>query len=158
MPLSHDVTLPRSQPPVFPHLCVSCLKPPETLLAVSTRSIGWWTLAFLTSGRRIQYDVPVCHSCLRRIRHERRLRFWANAAFILAGVLVAVLLLGRYHGPFRKHLACAIVLVCCLPLIFWETFRPPAIDLTVGPNSIDYEFRNKQYAEAFAASNGAIVT
>ena len=33
MPLSHDVTLPRSQPPVFPHLCVSCLKPPETLLA-----------------------------------------------------------------------------------------------------------------------------
>ena len=44
-------------------------------------------------------------------------------------------------------------LVCLAPYILWEIFFPPAIDITAYSESIDYEFRDSDYAFDFAELN-----
>ena len=46
-----------------------------------------------------------------------------------------------------------LILVCLAPYILWEMFFPPAIDITAYSESIDYEFRDPDYAFDFAELN-----
>ena len=45
------------------------------------------------------------------------------------------------------------VIVCLAPYILWETYFPPSIDITAYSESVDYEFRDSDYAYSFAALN-----
>lgn len=154
MPMSTDVNLPKSQIPVFPDRCVACGQTqPGDSIRVCTHAIGWWTGALWAFGSRFCVDVPACYSCrieMRRQKWSRRIITWGFAAI---GVAVAVYLLAEYHGPFKRWLTLGIALLCLLPLIVWETLFPPPLDLTAYSNTVDYEFRDAEYATEFAALN-----
>ncbi|MEO1998678.1 MAG: hypothetical protein ABGZ17_25820 [Planctomycetaceae bacterium] len=53
----------------------------------------------------------------------------------------------------RKWVAMALILVCAAPWFFWEVFFPPSIDITAYSESVDYEFRDSDYAHDFADLN-----
>lgn len=56
--------------------------------------------------------------------------------------------------PLRKWVAMALMLVCLCPYFLWEVFFPPSIDITAYSESVDYEFRDADYAYEFAELNG----
>ena len=55
--------------------------------------------------------------------------------------------------PLRKWVAMILILVCLAPYFFWEILWPPAIDITAYKDSVDYEFRDFNYAMEFAELN-----
>lgn len=154
MPISRDVSLPKSRPPAFPDRCVACgADSPSAIYRAGTNAIGWWTLAFWTFGRRHTVEVPACEPCRDRMRRQRWLQLAVNAAAIAAGVVVAGSLLQWYQGPFKRWLMLGVVLVCLVPVFLWETFFPRPFDMTAYSNTVDYEFRDPDYAAEFAALN-----
>jgi len=154
MPLSTDVKLPKSHPPVFPDRCVVCgANHPDATYRAGTNAIGWWTLAFWSFGQRFTVEVPACEPCCGRMRRQRWVQLAVNAAVAVAGVAVAMSLLQWYRGPFKRWLVLGIALVCLLPVILWETFFPRPFDMTAFSDTMDYEFRDSAYAEEFAALN-----
>jgi hypothetical protein len=155
MALSTDVTLPRSQLPVFPDNCVSCgLPAPGGHIRLTTHSIGWWTWVFWLHGSRFAVNVPACEPCRRAMIRQRWAREVTCWLFVLVGVLVAVYVLGSLRGPLKRWLALGIALLCMAPWFAWELFFPRPIDLTAHAKTVDYEFRDEAYAEAFAELNG----
>jgi hypothetical protein len=46
-----------------------------------------------------------------------------------------------------------IALICLVPWLAWETVFPPPIDLTAFSETVDYEFRDPEYAEEFMELN-----
>jgi hypothetical protein len=78
-----------------------------------------------------------------------------NIGFAFAGVAVAYWVLGSYRGPFRKWLAMLIALTCLLPYLLWGAIFPPAFDITCYSKTVDYEFRDPQYAADFDSLNRA---
>jgi len=74
------------------------------------------------------------------------------------GVGIAFWVLGAYGGPFRRWLALGIALVAMLPYFFLEAIFPHAFDLTCYAKTVDYQFRDRAYARAFARLNDAVVS
>jgi hypothetical protein len=154
MPVSTDVNLPKAHPPVFPDRCVACgAESPGATYRAGTNAIGWWTLAFWSFGRRFTVEVPACEPCRSRMRRQRWLQLAVNAVVIVAGVAMAGWLLQGNQGPFKRWLMLGIVLVCLVPVFLWETFFPRPFDMTVYSDTVDYEFRDPDYAAEFAALN-----
>ena len=154
MPLSTDIRLPKTLKPIFPDRCVACGVPnPEGSFRVATNAIGWWTLAFWTFGRRFSIDVPACDLCRRQMIRQQWWRRIVFAGFMVVGVGLEIYLLGSTRGPLKRWLAMGIVLACLLPYSAWETFSPPPIDLTAYADTVDYEFRDEEYADEFLALN-----
>ena len=131
MPLSSDVSLPRTQTPVFPDCCVSCGVPaPGHLIRVGTNSIGWWTIALWIPGARFSVEVPACEPCRRQMIRQRWVRRAVCGIFAVVGVGVAVYVLGSLRGPIKRWLALGIALLCMVPWFAWEFFFPRPFDLT----------------------------
>jgi len=87
---------------------------------------------------------------LRRAKKRRTLVLWL---FIIAGIIVAFQILSSYHGIWRHWLIAGIALLCCTPVILWDTFLPPVVELTAFSKTVDYEFRDHEYAYEFADLN-----
>lgn len=156
MGLSTDVRLPKSQAPKFPDRCVVCgQEKPDGTVRVSTRAIGWWTWAFWLPGRKFSVDVPACSCCGGRLRRQHLFRWLTMIALIAVAVPVVMPFLNDLKGPIRKWVGLAAVLVVVSPYFIWQTFFPPPIDLTAHSDSVDYEFRDRAYAEEFAALNNS---
>ena len=154
MPLSTDVKLSKDVQPVFPDRCVSCDRDqPDENIKICTHSIGWHTLLFWSFGKRFCVNVPVCFQCKKSMRMQRFFSLLINFLFIVIGVYVAVYLLDSYEGSFKKWLVMGIAVICILPLITWEIFFPPSIELTAYSETVDYQFKNSDYAEEFAEFN-----
>jgi hypothetical protein len=154
MPLSTDIRLPKTMKPIFPDRCVACGTPsPVGSLRISTNAIGWWTIAFWAFGRRFSIDAPACETCRRQMRRQRWLRSIICGLFIVAGLGVAIYLLGSFRGPLKRWLAMGIVLGCLIPYFAWETLSPRPIDLTAYSGTVEYEFRDEEYADEFLALN-----
>jgi hypothetical protein len=154
MPVSTDVKLPKARPPVFPDRCVACgAESPSSTYRAGTNAIGWWTWVFWTFGRRFTVDVPACEPCCGQMRRQRWLQLAVNAVVIAAGVVLAGSLLQWYQGPFKRWLMLGVVLVCLLPVFLWEMFFPRPFDMTAFSDTVDYEFRDPDYAAEFAALN-----
>jgi hypothetical protein len=155
MALSIDVTLPRSQTPVFPDRCVACGFPfPEGFIRVGTNSIGWWTILLWTHGTRFSVEVPACETCRRKMIRQRWGRLTVGGIFVAVGVGVAVYVLGSsLRKPFRRWVGLGVALLCMLPWFVWELVFPRPIDLTAFAHSVNYEFRDEDYAEEFAELN-----
>ena len=73
--------------------------------------------------------------------------------FVVAGVVLAFWLLASYKGFGRKWLAAAITLIFCTPYFLWEVFWPRPADITAYSDTVDYEFRDPDYAAEFAELN-----
>lgn len=87
---------------------------------------------------------------MRGQKWRRRIITWGFAAI---GVAVAAYLLAEHHGPFKRWIALGIAMLCLSPLIVWEVLFPPPVDLTAYSNTVDYEFRDADYAAEFASLN-----
>jgi hypothetical protein len=156
MPLSTDVRLPKMQEPVFPDRCVVCGRPkPDDRVEVGTRAIGWWTWVFGESGKRFAVQVPACAGCGRRLTSRRRRDMVLIFLFGFAGVGVGDYLFGTMPYLARSWLVWGIFLVGLVSYAVWYVVFPPPFGLTAFSDSVNYEFRDRDYAEEFAALNGA---
>ncbi len=154
MPLSTDINLPKGHRPVFPNRCIACGSPdPGSVYRVSTHAIGWWTVVFMSWGKRFAVDAPACEACRRRLRRQWWMRLAVNVAFIAAGILAAFYVLHGVQGGWKRPVMVGIVIVSLLPLCLWELLTPRPIDLTAYSETVDYEFRDPAYAAEFAALN-----
>ena len=154
MPMSTDITLPKTLRPTFPDRCVACGNPgPDGSLRVGTNAIGWWTYVLWTYGARFTVEVPACEPCRRQMRHQRWIRLAVCGIFAAVGIGVASYVLGSFRGPLNRWLGMGIALLCMSPWFVWETFSPRPIDLTATSETVDYEFRDESYAQEFAIIN-----
>lgn len=80
-------------------------------------------------------------------------KFMLTWLLAFAGVAVATWVLGSYQGPMRKWLAMLIALACLSPFFLWEVLFPPPFDITCFSNTVDYEFRDPEYAADFESLN-----
>ena len=88
------------------------------------------------------------------------MQIWSWGATVLLLVLGYLLLvmIEPFVSPFvppglRKLEIGVLALVCLMPYLFWRVLFPAAIDLTVTKDSVCYEFRDPNYAAAFAHLN-----
>jgi len=154
--LSIDVRLPKNQAPKFPARCVVCgQEKPDGTVRVSTRAIGWWTWTLWAPGRKFAVDVPACSWCGARLRRQHWFRWLTMLALAAAAILTIAPFFDDVPRAFRRWVVVGAVLVVLLPGFVWQLIFPPPIDLTAFSDSVDYEFRDRAYAEEFAALNNA---
>jgi hypothetical protein len=60
---------------------------------------------------------------------------------------------GVVARSLRKWLMLALALFCLSPQLLWSTFKPPVFDLMAFPESVDYEFRDPEYAAELVRLN-----
>ena len=53
----------------------------------------------------------------------------------------------------RKWVAVGMLMICALPFFIWQLIVPPCFDFTAYQQSIDYEFKDHDYAVEFANLN-----
>lgn len=158
MGLSSDVRLPKNRKPEFPNRCVVCgQEHPDSTVPVSTRAIGWWTWMFWLPGRKFSVQVPACSGCGRRLWRQHLFRWLITIVLILCVVFAIAPFFADFPRAYRKWLILGAVIVVLLPWFLWQVFFPPPLDLTAFSDSIDYEFRDRAYAEEFASLNQAKV-
>jgi len=74
---------------------------------------------------------------------------------IFVGLGLAMWGLGQPQGFWGKWAFIGLAVVACIPLFVWEMVFPPALDLTAYSETVDYEFRDAEYAAEFRALNRA---
>jgi hypothetical protein len=152
MPRSISCKLPKEFVPVFPDRCVVCLKeqPGATARVVGkgpSRSPirGWFSVV-----------VPACPACGSRLRWQAAFRFLRT--ILVAGISMGGAAWLFYKWGFRNAalggMSVGVAAIALLGLVIWEMFHPPQFKIDVGLANVDYEFRDRQYAEEFAALNG----
>ena len=98
--------------------------------------------------------IPACWRCGVRIRVQRVGGLICVVVFaFFFMVLVGPYLEGFVPRSLRKWVAMALLLLCLSPWLLWEVLFPPAIDITAYSKSVDYEFRDSNYAHDFAELN-----
>lgn len=155
MVTSTDVNLPRAHPAVYPKRCVRCGGDHQGHnIRLWTHTIGWWTVVFWMFGQGFTTRPPACRKCALPIRIHR-------IGGTVLGLMVAVLFMifvwpqldDFVARSLRKWVALGLVMVCFSPYLLWESIFPPAIDITAFKDSVDYEFRDEDFAHEFAELN-----
>ena len=153
MPFNTDVNLPKSYTPLFPDRCVICGKEsPGDTYRVTTRAIGSGA-AMTTAGPKFSVEAPACRGCRDQMRRRVWRRIAENVVFLLIGLGVGVRVISGSHTAFANVILFAICLLCLVPLVAWRTFHPLPFDITAFSDTVDYEFRDRAYAEEFAELN-----
>jgi hypothetical protein len=97
--------------------------------------------------------VPACEACRQQSIRQRWLRRIVCSILLVAGLSLAIYLLGTPRGLLKRWLAMGVVLTCLVPYFAWELLSPRPIDLTAYSDHVDYEFRDEEYANEFLALN-----
>src|ERR1035437_8773654 len=93
MAFSHDVVLPRNEPPIFPDCCIVCLsESPERKARVFTTVFHLWSL-LVHVPHLFSIRVPVCSRCAAgfRIRRLVWVVFDITAILVVAKVSINVI-------------------------------------------------------------------
>lgn len=99
-------------------------------------------------------SAPACKWC-RWLLQQRRASSWL-LFFMLVGIGIwFVLPLIDQIDPrwLRKLTFFGMLVVCAIPTILTEIFIPQSFDISVFEDSVDYEFRDPEYAYEFAELN-----
>jgi len=161
MAMSFDVTLPADRVACFPNECPGCgREDPDRHLTVARRAFSWLSvfsplLWWIPPKAKVR--IPMCGPCVREAKWYR----WTSLAMVGATIAVAVFLVVPWMQAMewtrgQRRLALLGVVCCCLfPQMLWEAIRPPIFDLTLSKKkqTVDYEFRRRAYAQAFAERN-----
>lgn len=155
MPLSTDVSLPKSQEPVFPDKCIVChAESPGNTVKIGTNSVSWSSVLLWWFGSWYRVKVPACKTCAFRLQARRQ------GAMVVCLILTAVVvfflapwLTPLVAKPLRRWVLMIGVLLCLSPFFLWEVLFPPAFEMTAFTDSVDYEFRDANYAEQFMELN-----
>lgn len=154
MGLSTDVTLPRSVVPRFPNRCVRCnFEGPSGRVRLTTHG-GWPRWPWWWWTRRVSVEVPCCFRCHTAIRRQRWLRTIGTTAAFLVAAGITWSYVGELPRPYRRWAALGWGLIFLAPLIGLDIFFPPVVDITAHADTVDYEFRDPQFAREFAQQNG----
>ena len=155
MPLLYIVNIPKNREPVFPDVCIVCQRnTPQVKVRLASHSLGWWLLFTLKFGAMADVRVPACVECSKLLDRDRMARWLATAGIAIVGIFLLVRLLGGNPTPRQIALGMGLGLLCLTPLIVWEWKTPLPIELTSYLDSVDYIFRNDDYAQQFARLNG----
>jgi len=159
MVMSFDVKLPRDVQPVFPQHCCRCMAPsPDARMRFSASRFSWWQVLFVWLWwlrKPVRHEVPVCSDCRPRMRRRKVLEVLA----IIAIAVVAILLVmprmkdAGVGRQWQKLGAIAAFFVIGLPFFVMQAVWPPAFDMTVGEDEVEYEFGNHDFAAAFLVEN-----
>lgn len=104
--------------------------------------------------RRWQPTVPVCSEHLRRLRSARLSDALSVAGFTLAALGGLVYLAGRFELFASGWWSWAsVVVVGLLPYGLMRVVTRPLFDVTPDDDLIEFELRNRAYAEDFRALN-----
>ena len=119
-----------------------------------THTIGWWTAVFWVFGWVFTTNVPACRSCGWKIRVQR---IGGVVVTFAVAILFMIYLWPHVEDfvarPIRKWVAMGLILLCLMPHFLWELLWPPAIDITAYKDSVDFGFRDADYAYDFADLN-----
>ena len=158
MAFALDVTLPKGEQAEFPPRCVRCLEQPDGAVKFAGRAFSWWDLLWawmFLFQKPVKVEVPVCRACRARVRWRR----WLDRLVYLVVTVVVIWLVYPYlrqldlGRQWSKLAALAAVLVALLPWLVIAVLFPPAFDLTVHKEDVDYEFANARYAADFYLAN-----
>ena len=168
---THDITLPGSQRPAWPDLCVGCEMPQPghkaRISVTGSRSTHGWGMeaAMLATGAtprgtnvNVKVHVPCCVKCAAAL--ERR-HFWKTVALYASGILGAVACLAVILGTSGQGmssgvsaaLGIAVLLAVLAVPVIYEMKHPPAFTITPLEGRVTYEFVSAKCAEAFAKAN-----
>jgi len=78
----------------------------------------------------------------------------------VAAPLLYLTLKGAPVGP-RVVMALSlagVMTVCLVALVVWEQTHPPAFDVALHGDVVDFSFRDHEYAREFAKLNGALMS
>jgi hypothetical protein len=155
---SYNVTLRRTDAPKFPDTCVICgTDRPGTVWKLKEAVSSWWNWVTPFSFDSHTVEVPACAAC----RRKQKIRRYALYSFLIIAGIGASILIVRWLAigrGVRRLVVLGIVLAVAFLFGLIRVFFPaPPFDLTVHKRTVDYEFANAAYAEAFAALNGARV-
>jgi len=146
MSLSTDIKLRRNKVPKFPDNCIACQQAhPNSVLRIYGYPSNWIPVLI----PRAVVDVPVCDSCRQSVIAGRTRRRVVGLFWTLGAATAVFFLFGHLH----KYYKIGIGMLFLAPLIIWEMVKPLPISLQVRYESITYEFRNEEYATAFAELN-----
>jgi hypothetical protein len=148
------VNLPKSHAAVFPAHCISCgAAGPDRIWRVCTHAIGWWTIFMQSTGPRFCVEIPACSPCRGRLRRGALVRLIVEWALILFGVGLATWAHGWQPAGWGKWAIVGLGLSALVPVLVWNQFMPPLLDLTAYSKTVDYDFRDADYAEKFRKLN-----
>lgn len=162
MPFSTDIALRREAEPRFPSQCVRCLADDPDRMKFSGSRFSWAEVFFFwlwLFRKRVRVEVPVCDACRPAVRWRK----WLELAVLLGATIPAVVLLYPWLKQFdlgrqwNKLIVLAVVVVALMPYFLWSVLRPPAFDITVRDEVVEYEFANADYAALFWEQNQEMV-
>jgi hypothetical protein len=149
--------LPKGFVPALPKRCVGCSAPdPDRRVTLWTMSSSWWVVLlpivmFFSKATRTTF--PACRGCAWRIRFRRMASFAIMMALILVAVTVVFRWLPASPRILRRLVGVGACLVILLPWAAWEAWFPPAVSLTLQGGTVEYEFRDVEFAAEFRSLN-----
>jgi hypothetical protein len=150
-----DVTLPASQPIVFPPRCVVCeAKNPDERIQLSfLGSNTWGNTLYKVRGNTLNKvkGIPVCKGCAGGLRWHHRFQMTATYVFCIAVGLLAALSAILLDVSLFVMMP-AIVGFVALPVIITLIF-PPSFDATFKDGIANFEFKSKTVADEFMELN-----
>ncbi len=72
--------------------------------------------------------------------------------------LAAYLIYPALKGAALGLSALGVTIVCLIAIVIWEKTHPPAFNIAVRANVVDFEFLDHDYAREFAKLNGAQIS
>jgi hypothetical protein len=102
------------------------------------------------------YTRVPCRTELKlRVNLARAWRFCRTVVVGLGSMaLTAYLLYPTLKGATLGLSALGVTVVCMVAVVVWEKTHPPAFNITVLGDNVDFEFRDHEYAREFARLNG----
>lgn len=152
---STDVNLPRRYVPSFPDRCVACeCDQPESYARIITGTLGWWTWLLWVWGKPFVIKAPACPGCAYKLHFYRLVSVAVTIAvvvFTLWGIWPH--LKDAVPQPFHKWAMMGLALLCLIPQVVYEMCFAASFNVTAFSDSVDYEFRSRDYAIEFALLN-----
>ncbi len=143
-----DVTLPDSQPPVFPPRCVVCeAKNPDAQLQLSFLGSNTWG----NTLNKVK-GIPVCKGCAGGLRRRHRYQMAGYLVlFGTCGILAAV----AAHLLDVSLFAMLVVFICiaAVPAILITMIFPQPFDAVFAGDAATFEFKSKIVADEFMELN-----
>ena len=156
-PFRSTAHLPKGFAPALPRRCVRCFADaPDRRVTLWTMSSTWWALLFpivMLFSKTTRTTFPACRGCSWRIRFRRMASFAIMLALMLAAAALVTRWLPAWYRPLRRLAGVGICLVMLLPWAAWEAWLPPAVRLTLEGDTVEYEFRNIEFAVEFRMLN-----
>jgi hypothetical protein len=143
--MANQVVLAADRVPRWPDRCVVCgtIGPGET---------------FELKEKKLELRVVGCEPCGRSLRTRRWIRRTIVTCASATGAIGAFVVARENGIRGGKLIALVGALVVAGPILLLQKLSPLPLEVSDGPSGIAYDFRDRAYADEFAALNEAKVS